>query len=230
MKKAILSPILEKGRLYKAGNEDELEKVATPAQLQDWRKRDLIEGRWKGLNSEPSEEGPTLEDKLVGILMRGVGERGDDEGAVDVLERIVRERDNAEAEVLALQSQIRNDEGTGLLDRLKGIGQERDSLRGDIAEVAGSLSGALGLERSSEESALQFLQRIAREPQELLARLTTLRARVETEAQPVQGLNDSGAGNSANPGAEDPEKQEADKPKADKPKRAAATTTVNAGE
>ena len=44
----------------------------------------------------PDKTETPLVDQLVNILIRYVGERGDSEGSVEVLRRIIRERNEAE--------------------------------------------------------------------------------------------------------------------------------------
>lgn len=46
------------------------------------------------------------EDRLVQILQRYCGERGDSEGAVETLERIIRERDDRATKIVALEAEL----------------------------------------------------------------------------------------------------------------------------
>lgn len=48
-----------------------------------------------GNNKCMSDNGVSLEKQLVAILQNHCGERGDNEGAVETLERIIKERDKA---------------------------------------------------------------------------------------------------------------------------------------
>jgi hypothetical protein len=108
MKPKITGSIRINGRRFRAGDEAELQSVLTRTQHDELQKRGLIAGDWDvsgedgstPLTGEPSP----LENQLLEVLARYVGETGESEGAVDVLNRLIRERDEARAELATLKA------------------------------------------------------------------------------------------------------------------------------